>query len=170
MIVVPGGGPFADQVRAMQARWLFDDILAHRLAIAAMELFGRIIASLDARLAPADSQQAIRRRLAEGRAAVWMPTRMVVGNSAIPATWEVTSDSLSAWLAGELGAERLVLVKAAEPPTTPQTASALSASGLVDAAFPGFLAGSGCEAWCLGSGQSQSLALDPPLPGAAILT
>ena len=170
MVVVPGGGPFADQVRTLQAQWSFDDALAHRLAIAAMELFGRIIISLDARLAPADSQPAIRRRLAEGQAAVWMPTRMVVGNNAIPETWEVTSDSLAAWLAGELGAERLLLVKSAEPPTTPQSASALSARGLVDAAFPGFLAGSGCEAWCLGPGQSRSLALDAPRPGTAILT
>ena len=153
----------------MQALWSFDDALAHRLAIAAMELFGQIIASLDARLSPADSREAMRRRLAEGVATVWMPTRMVVGNSAIPESWDVTSDSLAAWLAGELGAERLILVKSAEPPATPQTATALAASGLVDAAFPGFFAASGCEAWCLGSRQSRSLALDSPLQGAAIL-
>ena len=31
--------------------------------------------------------------------------------AALPETWELTSDSLAAWLAGALGAGRLVLVK-----------------------------------------------------------
>ena len=31
--------------------------------------------------------------------------------AALPETWELTSDSLAAWLAGALGADRLVLVK-----------------------------------------------------------
>ena len=30
---------------------------------------------------------------------------------ALPASWEVTSDSIAAWVAGEAGAGRLVLVK-----------------------------------------------------------
>ena len=30
---------------------------------------------------------------------------------ALPASWEVTSDSIAAWVAAQIGAERLVLVK-----------------------------------------------------------
>ena len=37
VVIVPGGGAFADQVRLAQGRWQFDDITAHRMAILAMQ-------------------------------------------------------------------------------------------------------------------------------------
>ncbi len=55
VVVVPGGGPFAERVREMQQRWRFDDPTAHHLALLAMEQFGRMLAVLRPGLAPADS-------------------------------------------------------------------------------------------------------------------
>ena len=43
---------------------------------------------------------------------VLAPYRWLRDGDALPHTWEVTSDSIAAWVAGELGARRLVLVKA----------------------------------------------------------
>ena len=37
VVIVPGGGAFADQVRLTQQRWQFDDKTAHRMAILAMQ-------------------------------------------------------------------------------------------------------------------------------------
>ena len=37
IVLVPGGGPFADAVRDAQARMGFDDGAAHRMALLAME-------------------------------------------------------------------------------------------------------------------------------------
>ena len=37
VIIVPGGGAFADQVRRAQQHWQFDDITAHHMAILAMQ-------------------------------------------------------------------------------------------------------------------------------------
>jgi aspartokinase-like uncharacterized kinase len=76
VVIVPGGGPFADTVRAAQLRMGFDDRAAHDMAILAMEQYGRALASLDRRLSPADSTEAIRRDLNAGRVPVWMPARM----------------------------------------------------------------------------------------------
>lgn len=59
LVLVPGGGPFADQVRAMQARWGFDDATAHHLALLAMEQFGRMLCALLAGLASAATPQAM---------------------------------------------------------------------------------------------------------------
>ncbi len=36
VVLVPGGGPFADTVRSAQAAMGFDDLAAHRMALLAM--------------------------------------------------------------------------------------------------------------------------------------
>src|SRR6266700_479583 len=73
VVVVPGGGSFADAVRAAQPAIGFDDAAAHHMALLAMEQFGRALASLDSRLSLADSTAALRRRLRENQVAVWLP-------------------------------------------------------------------------------------------------
>ena len=61
------------------------------------------------------------------------PWRVRVGQPALPASWEVTSDSIAAWLAEGLGAGELVLLKSSEP--TLPTPSEWATSGYVDAYF-----------------------------------
>jgi hypothetical protein len=45
-IVVAGGGPFADAVRASQAHWGFPDDVAHRMALRAMDQYALMAANL----------------------------------------------------------------------------------------------------------------------------
>src|SRR3974390_1741380 len=144
VVVVPGGGPFADAVRAAQPVMGFDDAVAHHMALLGMEQFGRALAGLDARFAPVDSIAAVRRSLRAGKVPIWLPPRMTLAAADVPASWDVTSDSLAAWLAGRLGARRLVLMKQVE--VSPDGPERLAASGIVDRAFPGFLAASGVPA------------------------
>src|SRR6266566_6416819 len=149
-VVVPGGGPFADVVRAGQARMGFDDLAAHRMGLLAMEQYGCAIKSLHAALALADSLDSIRRGLADDRVPVWLPTQMALGAADIPQSWEVTSDSLAAWLAGKIGAERLLLVKQFESAHGTMRAADLAGRDIVDKAFANFLAASGVPAFILG--------------------
>jgi 5-(aminomethyl)-3-furanmethanol phosphate kinase len=62
----------------------------------------------------------------------------------------VTSDSLSAWLAGLLRARRLVLIKRCEIEDGGLTASGLAGRGIVDPAFPSFLAASKVPGFLVG--------------------
>jgi len=165
-VVVPGGGPFADAVRAAQPTLGFDDAAAHHMAMLGMEQFGHALASFDARLTVADSMPALRRALAEGKVAVWLPARMAMKAADIPASWEVTSDSLAAWLAGKLRASRLLLLKQVELTRQPVAATALAEQGIVDPAFPEFLKASGVAAFILGPADHMAvpaaLCHDPP--------
>ena len=73
----------------------------------------------------------------------------------LPASWDVTSDSIAAWVAREAGAGRLVLVKAA--------------AGLgVDEYFPTALEGARFETWVIGPDRLAELLdrgrIDPLLP------
>ena len=64
--------------------------------------------------------------------------------------WDAGADSLAAWLAAELGVERLVLVKSsAACPCSATDAAAMAEEGIVDAAFPAWAAHFRGEIWCV---------------------
>jgi len=149
-VIVPGGGPFADVVRAAQAQMGFDDCAAHRMGLLAMEQYGCAIESLHEKLSLADSPDTIHRDLLDGKVPVWLSSRMTLSAAEIPQSWDITSDSLAAWLAGKIGAERLLLVKHVEPARGTTRAADLAVRGIVDKAFANFLATSGVAAFVLG--------------------
>ena len=139
VIVVPGGGPFADAVRDAQPRIGFDDAAAHHMALLAMEQYGCALASLNGTFVLADSLAAIQDALEMAKVPVWMPSRMALAAGDIPFSWNVTSDSLAAWLAGRVSARQLLLVKHVSFGAATVSSPELIARGIVDQAFPGFL-------------------------------
>lgn len=144
--IVPGGGAFADAVRSAQASMGFDDPAAHAMALMAMAQFGRALQSLNPALRLAASRAAILRALKDGKVPVWSPEAMARA-AALPETWDLTSDSLSAWLAGALGAGSLVLVKHGRFEGLVLDAHDLATRGTVDPLFPHYLKASGARAW-----------------------
>ncbi len=162
IVLVPGGGPFADAVRTSQQPMRFDDTAAHHMALLAMTQHGLALAGLSDKLALADTLHEIEDLLAEARIPVWSPWPTLRGAPGIPPSWDVTSDSLALWLARAIGATRVLLVKHAT--TEPRTdANALVADGVLDAAFPAFLEAYAGEVWIAGPDDMPS-ALDPDHP------
>lgn len=157
-VVVPGGGEFADAVRAAQQRDRFSDAAAHRMALLAMEQYALLLADLAPTLRLAQSEEDIRARVADGDIALWLPSRMVLADPLIAANWTVTSDSLAAWLARRLAAERLILVKSAAAPSPTASPSALAALGLVDPAFPAYVDAASTTLVYCGPGDEARLA------------
>jgi 5-(aminomethyl)-3-furanmethanol phosphate kinase len=144
VVIVPGGGAFADVVRAAQASIGFDDAAAHHMALLAMEQFGLALVNGRPGFCIAASATAIARALRKGSVPVWAPAAMALRAKDIPASWDVTSDSLAAWLARRIGATRLLLVKHGAA-SEPVSAVDLAARGVVDPAFPSFLAASSVQ-------------------------
>ena len=149
-VLVPGGGPFAAAVRAAQRELGFDDSAAHHMALLAMEQYGRALASGRPRFKLASSAEEIHHVLADGGVPVWAPARMVLAAKNLPESWDLTSDSLAAWLAGALGVSRLLLVKQVAGSLACCSAAELAAAGVVDPLFPRFLGASGAEAYIAG--------------------
>src|SRR4051794_9011123 len=156
VVVVPGGGPFADTVRDAQPKIGFGDEAAHRMALLAMEQYGCALAGVNGAFVRADSRETIARSLDDRRVPVWMPSRMVLAATDIPASWDVTSDSLAAWLAGEVGARQLLLVKHVTLSGATMSLPELARRGIVDAAFAAFLKDT--PAFVLGPADQASLA------------
>jgi 5-(aminomethyl)-3-furanmethanol phosphate kinase len=159
LILVPGGGPFADAVRDAQQRMGFDDVAAHRMALLAMEQFAVALASYSKAFALAASRRDMDDAVRTGKIPIWSPSLMSFGAPDIPASWSVTSDSLAAWLAGICAAPRLLLIKSSDL-TGPMSIGAVAEQHIVDPFFPRFAAQSGAAVWIAGPAS---------LPGAAAI-
>jgi 5-(aminomethyl)-3-furanmethanol phosphate kinase len=169
LLVVPGGAGFADAVRDADRRFGLAPTTSHHMAILGMEQFGWLLSDLIPRAAQcADLARAS--KVAAGRAAVLLPAALP--RDALPASWQVTSDSIAAWVAGQVGAGRLVLVKDADglyaewppAPSHPPLArlsiaqlGALRAEG-VDEYLPTVLDGAAFETWVIGGRDPQRVA------------
>ena len=150
VVVVPGGGRFADQVRQSATRWRLAETLSHRMALLAMEQYGLLLTGLNPRLVAAADVVGFRAAWGNALVPVWMPSAMALDAAQRPeASWRVTSDSLALWLAAQLDA-RLILVKSVDPPVPMPTAPDLVTAGFVDQAFAEYVEASDCEIFCLG--------------------
>ena len=134
IIIVPGGGRFADRVRAEQRDTGMDDITAHCLAIRAMEQYGAVLCGMEPRLYPIGDVGEVCRDGGESTVPVWLPANLLADEPGVPANWQVTSDSLALWFAGKINAEALLLVKSVANNTN--DAQALAATGYLDEYFP----------------------------------
>jgi aspartokinase-like uncharacterized kinase len=132
VVIVPGGGPFADQARLAQARWALDDVVAHNMAVLGMVQYALQMHGICAGLAPCERIAAIGDALRRGRTAVWLPYELLRSCADALTSFDVTSDSLAAWLADRLGATRLALVKSCAIPAG-RTLYECAAAGIVDA-------------------------------------
>ena len=110
LLVVPGGGAFADAVREHDSRFALRAGTAHRMAILAMDQFGWLLSELIPGGAPCTELGEACAAAARGRTGVLLPAALLAGDP-LPASWAVTSDSIAAWVSGAANAARLVLVK-----------------------------------------------------------
>ncbi|MBI3527998.1 MAG: uridylate kinase [Betaproteobacteria bacterium] len=155
VVLVPGGGSWADEVREAQKREGFDDRIAHRKALRAMEQYGKVLAGMRANFVPAAGIAEIHKALRNDQIAVWMPYEMIVADPSIPESWDVTSDSLAAWLAKKLNASALLLVKSLKIDAQPGIED-LVRRGWVDPAFAKFSSGKQFKIVLLGKGDQNA--------------
>ena len=112
--IVAGGGSFADEVRREQARWHFDDLTAHNMALLAMAQVAQLLHALNPTLQPASNEDDIRRVLRTGRTVVWSPLELLRTTPDATSNWDTSSDSIALGLALRLNAERLVVLKSCD--------------------------------------------------------
>jgi len=97
LLIVPGGGPFAGLVRSMN----LPDEPSHWMAILAMDQFGWYMAA---------GGVAVTHDLSlPSRTEILLPYRILRDRDPLPHTWDVTSDTIAAWVASELGIDLLIL-------------------------------------------------------------
>ena len=153
ILVVPGGGRFADLVRAEQRRLGLEEPIVHGMALRAMDQYGLLIASLAPRAVAIDTLAGAARVAAAGRLPVLLATRILEQERSLERSFRLTSDSIAAFLAGRLRSPRLILLKSVAGPGRPlrdrSEARRLADRGVVDLLFHLFLP-SVAATWILG--------------------
>jgi 5-(aminomethyl)-3-furanmethanol phosphate kinase len=134
VVIVPGGGPFADAVRAIQPQLQLTDRLSHRLALLSMHQMGHVLAAHDPRFVPAETPADISRILAAGAIPVWLPFALQQDDDTLPADWTATSDALAARLAERLRCGGVALVKSCAI-ALDATLAEVTTHGIVDPVF-----------------------------------
>lgn len=132
IVLVPGGGPFADQVRTAEHTYPLQDTHSHAMALMAMQQFAWLLASLNDIFQPVSAIDAIHN--CQGRHIIWLPYDTVMQQCDYPQNWQTTSDSLACWLAQKLDAEKLVLIKSQA--VQQHEFDLRQHSGLLDGYFP----------------------------------
>lgn len=100
-LIIPGGGRFAEMIR----RTGMEGEPAHWMAIAAMEQFGWLISSRGVACVPTVQRPE--------KLEVFLPYVSLRESDPLPHTWDITSDTIAAWVAHLLGLD-LILLKSVD--------------------------------------------------------
>lgn len=119
VVVVPGGGPFADAVRGFERQFGLSADAGHWMALLAMDQYAHALVERIRGAELVEEAAAVANTLRRNRIAVLAPSRWMRSADVLPHGWHATSDSVAAFVAGALDAVRLVLVKPAETMAEP---------------------------------------------------
>jgi 5-(aminomethyl)-3-furanmethanol phosphate kinase len=131
IVVVPGGGKFADIVRELDEKFHLPSAVSHKLAILAMDQYGLVLTQV---IPDAQASEVLgdAQRIAEmKKVPVFLPSKLMFKDDPFEASWDATSDSIAAYVALKLQASRLILVTDvdgvfAEDPKKNRTAKLIS--------------------------------------------
>jgi aspartokinase-like uncharacterized kinase len=146
VLIVPGGGTFADNIRDVYGMGGLSDDAAHWMAMLAMDQYGYYLSD-GTGIPLTDKIEGEGTRIA-------LAYEILRKDDALPHSWDVTSDTVAAWMAFRLGAR---LVKATDVDGVFHDGRLVDSIGArdlqqmretcVDVALPGFLVEHGMDAF-----------------------
>ena len=107
--VVAGGGVFADVVRDMDKRFALAADTAHKMAILGMDQYGLLLSGMIPSSCIVYSFDDAAKFSDAKRVPVFLPSRLIIQEGVLEASWAGTSDSIAAHLAHRLDAAKLIL-------------------------------------------------------------
>ena len=107
--VVPGGGEFADTVRKLDRTYGLSNTTAHKMAVLAMDQYGLLLSDITPKSYVSHSLKEVSNS-AKGTLPILLPSKLMFREDPLEHSWDVTSDTIAAYVAQLLDAEKLVLV------------------------------------------------------------
>lgn len=114
ILVIPGGGAFANAVREYDQRFCLDYDTSHWMSIRAMDQFGCMISSMCSDNELVQGIAEARKVVIAGRVPVLLTHNLLYQADELPRSWDVTSDSIAAWVADLVRARQLILLKSVD--------------------------------------------------------
>ena len=163
LLVVPGGGPFADAVRDCDRTFHLGDHASHWMAVLAMDQFGILLSELIPNGEPVRDADSARRVALSGKVPVLLPYDLLHRADPLPHSWTVTSDSIAAWVAETFGSNRLILLKSMDGffdgtgPPAPITLTQLARWDGVDPYLSTVLSSNALDLWIVNGNEPDRL-------------
>ncbi len=110
LILVPGGGEFADVVREADKRFKLSSEAAHRMAVLGMDQYGFLLSDLVADFYVVNKLEDVQRILNLNKVPVFLPSNLMLNQDPLMNSWDVTSDSIAAYIANQLNIKRVILI------------------------------------------------------------
>lgn len=106
IVIVAGGGCFADAVRFAFKKTKMTEKLANTLALKSTEIFCSYLKDINKKI-----YLTTNRRFRENLLNVWLPSSILSNEKSFKKNWNSTSDSVAAWLSTNIKADGLVFIK-----------------------------------------------------------
>ncbi|MCX6644547.1 MAG: delta 1-pyrroline-5-carboxylate synthetase, partial [Candidatus Bathyarchaeota archaeon] len=110
LIVAPGGGEFADVVRGVDKRFNLSPAASHRMAILGMDQYGFLLSDLMPCSCVVNQLENVQKVLDSGKLPVFLPSNLLLSEDPLQNSWDVTSDSITVYIAGQLHISKVLLV------------------------------------------------------------
>jgi 5-(aminomethyl)-3-furanmethanol phosphate kinase len=108
ILVICGGGEFANQIRGYDEKLHFSDDAAHETAILCMDIIGRLLADKLDCVEAVYSLNGAKKTLNEDKIPILLPSRLLNYLDPLEHSWKVTSDSLSFHISQIIHAKHLI--------------------------------------------------------------
>jgi len=108
ILVIPGGGMFAEVVRDLDRKIKLSNRASHRMALMAMDMTGIYFSDLS-HIKTVDNLYDAKVTLLESNIAILLPSKVVLSTDELPHSWEVTSDSIALYIAKLLKLKRVII-------------------------------------------------------------
>lgn len=99
ILIVPGGGVFADAVRTVDEKFSLSPDAAHWMAILGMEQYACYLQDKSKLVSSVDTVENLPRGVS-----ILFPYKLLKARDPLPHTWAVSADTIAAWVAKETGA------------------------------------------------------------------
>jgi aspartokinase-like uncharacterized kinase len=109
IVVVPGGGEFADIVRELDKRIGLSNRIAHQMAVLAMDQYGLLLSDIIPNSSVVSEIEKLNSS-AEGKLQIVLPSKYIFIEDPLENSWNVTSDTIAAQLSERIHAKKLILV------------------------------------------------------------
>ena len=109
MLIVPGGGRFADEVRESDKMFDLSSTITHRMAVLGMDQFGLLLSDITPNSQVTYSLKEAKKLSKDRILPVLLPSRLMFRDDQLEHSWDVTSDSIAAHIALKVHAEKLIL-------------------------------------------------------------
>jgi len=114
LLIIPGGGPFANLVRDMYRQYNLPETVAHWMAILAMDQYGFFLSNLSENAVTISSIDNAKELASTNKLVIILPFQILYEQDPLEHSWDVTSDSIAAYIASLINAESLILLKDVE--------------------------------------------------------